>query len=438
MRVFRISEQWPGQMMGQKTLSVRILGGLLGISALAQPVCAAICPRGKGECPYPGKCFLYVDGDHNSLCDYTLRAVAPAPQTPAPIVHTTTITPAANAVPVVQTPTIVPVIPVVPSPPLTPATPGIIEFLQTHPLLIGIILFILLTALFLWVFRQDIGGIRFHTITGRLAFFALLSLGIAGILVCLLMGEAASGTVFALVYMIAGTVLAAYLWNTGNISRNSARAVLIVSSITGFVFLAPLMPIEFTGIIHLVLGLSAFTPGILGILFVLAGSVVVGRVFCAHICPVGSVQELAYLLPISKKTISRTGLLEIVRAVIFVATVAAGIYYINIMEYTGIYDLFSLTLTAGFFLFAAILAVSALVYRPVCRVLCPFGVLFSLLGHISRNGIVRSTACINCKKCERACPAHCAERNASKRECYLCGRCTSTCPVPEALAYGKR
>jgi polyferredoxin len=108
------------------------------------------------------------------------------------------------------------------------------------------------------------------------------------------------------------------------------------------------------------------------------------------------------------------------------------------MEYTGIYDFFSLALTAGFILFAAILAVSALVYRPVCRVLCPFGVLFSLLGHISRNGIVRSTACINCKKCERACPAHCAERDASKRECYLCGRCTTTCPVNGALAYGRR
>jgi polyferredoxin len=72
------------------------------------------------------------------------------------------------------------------------------------------------------------------------------------------------------------------------------------------------------------------------------------------------------------------------------------------MKYTGIYDFFSLALTVGFFLFAALLALSVLIYRPVCRILCPFGVLFSLAGHFSRNLLVRTEACINCKKCEKA------------------------------------
>jgi polyferredoxin len=252
------------------------------------------------------------------------------------------------------------------------------------------------------------------------------------------MGETASGTVFALVYMVAGTILSAYLWKTGTMGRNSSLAILIVSTITGFVFLAPLMPMEFTGFIHIVFGSQALTPGILGILFVLAASFFLGRIFCGHICPVGSVQELAYAIPFLKTDISRTGMLEFIRLVTFIVTVAAGIYYVSIMEYTGIYDLFSLTLTAGSFLFAAILALSVLVYRPVCRVLCPFGVLFSFLGHISRNGLVRTNACIDCKKCERACPVHCAERSASKRECYLCGRCMAACPVNGAMEYKKR
>jgi len=409
--------------MAQTTFSGRILWGFLCITALAQPVCAAVCPRGRGECPYPGKCFLYVDGDLNSLCDYTRTAVTPIKQTALPAVQTSTIVPAVTAAPPL---------------PLLPASAGIIEFSQTHPLFIGIILFVCLTSLFLWAFRYEIGGIRFRTFAGRLAFSSLIGLGIAEIIVCLLMGETASGTVFALVYMGAGTILSAYLWKTGTMGRNSSLAILIVSTITGFVFLAPLMPMEFTGFIHLVFGSKALTPGILGILFVLAASLFFGRIFCGHICPVGSVQELAYAIPFLKTDISRTGMLEFIRLVTFIVTVAAGIYYINLMEYTGIYDLFSLTLTAGSFLFAAILALSVLVYRPVCRVLCPFGVLFSFLGHISRNGLVRTNACIDCKKCERACPVHCAERSASKRECYLCGRCMAACPVNGAMEYKKR
>jgi polyferredoxin len=252
------------------------------------------------------------------------------------------------------------------------------------------------------------------------------------------MGEAASGTLFAVLYMITGTTLTAYLWKSGNISRNISRIIILLSALTGFVFLAPLMPIEFTGMVHLALGTQALTPGILGILFVLILAFIAGRSFCAHICPVGSVQELASDIPLKKIDISRTRMLEMIRFGIFIAIVAAGLYFINLMEYTGIYDFFSLTLTAGFFIFAALLALSVLIYRPICRIVCPFGVLFSLAGHFSRNLLVRTVACINCKKCEKTCPAHCAEKGASKRECYLCGRCTKICPVNGALVYKKR
>lgn len=424
--------------MALKTVFGRIFWGSLGITALAAPVCAALCPRGRGFCPFPGKCFLYVDVDHNTLCDYTKTAVTPAPPTIAPIVHTPTLVPTISPSPVVHTTTIAPLAPAVPPAPLTTGYTGIFEYLPANPLLTGIILLVCLTALFLWVFRRDIGGIRFRTFGGRMAFSSLLGLGSAEILVCLMMGEGASGTVFALVFMVAGTVLAVYLWNTGNIEKQSSLLILTVSAVTGFVFLAPLMPIEFTGIIQLVLGSTELTPGIIGILFVLAATLFAGRVFCAYICPVGSVQELAYTLPFVKTDISRTDLLEIIRAILFIITVAAGVYYISSMEYTGIYDFFSLTLTAGFILFAIILVLSVRVYRPVCRILCPFGVIFSILVYIHPNGLGRTSACINCKKCERACPAHCAGKSASKRECYLCGRCTAACRVNGALEYGKR
>jgi polyferredoxin len=372
-----------------------------------------------------------VDGDSNSLCDYTRTAVTTPQPTVTSAVHTSAIS-SVTATPVqptitsaVHTSTIPPVIEIAPS-------------LQAHPLFVGVILFVCITVLLIWIYRHDVAGIKFRSFYGLLAFSALIGFGISAIAVYLIMGEAASGTLFAVLYMIAGTTVTAYLWKSRNISRNISRLIVLLSALTGFVFLAPLMPMEFTGMVHLTLGTQALTPGILGILVVLVLAFIAGRSFCAHICPVGSVQELASDIPLKKIDISHTRMLEMIRFGVFIATVTAGLYFINLMEYTGIYDFFSLALTVGFFLFAALLALSVLIYRPVCRILCPFGVLFSLAGHFSRNLLVRTEACINCKKCEKACPVHCAEKGASKRECYLCGRCTKICPVNGAVVYKNR
>jgi polyferredoxin len=494
--------------MSLKKITGKIFWGFLGISALAQPVCAAICPRGKGSCPYPGKCFLYVDADSNSLCDYTRTAVTPKPTitsvvhtpsipsvtaspvqpTVASVVHTpvtpsftvTTVQPAVTSsvhTPAIPSVTITPIQPTVtpavhtsPIPSLTvttidpgvssagqpsalspaidlsassslssaPSGTGFFELLQTQPLLMGILLFLGITGLIIWIYRHDIAGIKFRSFFGLLVFSALLSLGISEIAIYLSMGEDASGTLFSLIYMTGGTVMTAYLWKSGNMSRNISRCILILSAITGFVFLAPLMPMEFTGLVHLALGTQAFTPGILGILFVLILAFITGRTFCAHICPVGSAQELALEISQKKSSTSHYRAFEIIRAVIFIATVIAGFFFINLMEYTGIYDFFSLVLTGGFFFFAALLVLSAIIYRPVCRVLCPFGVLFSVAGHFSRKGLERTGACIRCKKCEKACPAQYAQESVSRRECYLCGRCTERCPVNGALVYRTR
>jgi polyferredoxin len=107
------------------------------------------------------------------------------------------------------------------------------------------------------------------------------------------------------------------------------------------------------------------------------------------------------------------------------------------MEYTGIYEFFSLTLSVGLFVFLLFLTLSVVLYRPVCRGICPFGLIFSIPAHFSLSRLRRTDACINCRKCEKACPAHVAGRDASKRECYLCARCTAACPVQGALVYGQ-
>lgn len=90
--------------------------------------------------------------------------------------------------------------------------------------------------------------------------------------------------------------------------------------------------------------------------------------------------------------------------VIFVAAVSAALSMVSLMEYTGISDFFSLTWSAGLVVFLLLLALSLFLYRPVCRGICPFGVLFSIPAHVSLYRIRRTERCINGKKCETRMP----------------------------------
>jgi polyferredoxin len=197
------------------------------------------------------------------------------------------------------------------------------------------------------------------------------------------------------------------------------------------------MPIEFVGLVTVAAGGgSLLTPGVVGVLGGIALALAVGRTFCGHACPVGAVQELAHAAPVQKHVVKHPRRLEALRAGVFVASVVAALSLVNLMAYTGVYEFFSLTASIGLAVFAGLLALSAVVYRPVCRGLCPFGLLFSLPAHVSRFRLRRTGACIDCRKCEQACPAGVAGRDSSKRECYLCGRCIDSCRVAGALEYG--
>ncbi|HET6580708.1 MAG TPA: 4Fe-4S binding protein, partial [Methanoregula sp.] len=140
-------------------------------------------------------------------------------------------------------------------------------------------------------------------------------------------------------------------------------------------------------------------------------------------------------VPVKKIIVRDTRVLESIRLAVFAVTSVAAFYLIDLMSFTGLYDLFSLTVSAGFAIGLGILVVSLFLYRPVCRIICPFGVLFSLFAEFSWFRLRRSESCIRCRKCEKACPTRTAGPDDSKRECYLCGRCTGVCPVGTALTY---
>jgi hypothetical protein len=272
-------------MQIKKTIR-RTIATVILTAGLAYPACAAVCPKGRGGCPDPGRCFLYVDADKNALCDYTAPAGSQGsgalPSSPAPAAQVTaTPAPAAvsgNSTTVGNT-----------------VSGGFLDSLHISPLTAGVVIFLILSGI----------------------LFLLLRSGILG------------------------------------------------------------------GLVNVATGVSAPVPAILVICAVVLFALVAGRTFCGNICPVGSLQELAYNVPSKKLVIHKKGILELVRLAVFVITVIAAVYLIDLMAMTGLYDFFSVTLSAGFVVAAGLVVLSVFLYRPVCRILCPFGVLFSLFAEFS-------------------------------------------------------
>jgi ferredoxin-type protein NapH len=410
----------------------RTIAGIILTAGLAYPVCAAVCPKGRGFCPDPGRCFLYVDADKNALCDYTTPGsgqVAGAVPTPAGA-------PAQTIVPPTSAPASVPTaVQENATAGVNTISGGFLDSVHISPLIEGVVLFVFLTGILFLLLRYGVLGVQVRKTRPALALSAFLGLGISLVADCILAGDTSAGTTYALVFMGAGSPLAAYLWYSGVMTRKLTIWTALVGTLAGLVFVAPMMPMEIGGLVNVLTGVSALVPGIVVICAVVLFALVAGRTFCGNICPVGSLQELAYNVPSKKKVIRKKEILEVIRVAVFIITVVAAVYLVDLMAMTGLYDLFSLTLSTGFVVAAGLIVLSVFLYRPVCRILCPFGVLFSLCAEFSWFRLHRTDACIRCRKCEKACPASTAAADDQKRECYLCGRCTDVCPKEGALVF---
>lgn len=189
----------------------------------------------------------------------------------------------------------------------------------------------------------------------------------------------------------------------------------------------------------------------IGLLFMLL-SIWYGRVFCAYICPLGTLQELTYSLRRKKPRQHvafiyerRLAKFKYIVLLINAILVLLGVSWLYI-NFCPIYGLSRLPTWAmgGLLVFAMILLLGLCLERFWCRYLCPYAALLNLsqkLGkvlNIPRRKVYRNLErCIDCGLCSQNCPMNLdilAAEYVEAEDCIHCLRCTLPCPKPGTIS----
>lgn len=132
-----------------------------------------------------------------------------------------------------------------------------------------------------------------------------------------------------------------------------------------------------------------------------------GRTFCAGVCPLGAIQDIFALRPISLKPWIRylLGIIPFLYLGLAILFSATGSDFI-ICRYDPFVGFFRHNGSSFMFLIGGmLLIVGIFIARPYCRFLCPYGVLLNMVSRFSNRHVsIAPTTCINCKLCENACP----------------------------------
>ncbi|MDI6896972.1 4Fe-4S binding protein [Methanocella conradii] len=229
-------------------------------------------------------------------------------------------------------------------------------------------------------------------------------------------------------YMLATVAIVAILFYMKKMSGRIATLVLVASlAVAGFLQWGFL---DTTIYLHQVL-YGIINGGInpqqaFKVVLILASSLIVGRLFCGYICPIGAAQELA------SKAIKRqihidVKLSEKVRATFFLAFMAGGVGLASLAHFNPFSLVSSWLFTFKLLALIAIVASSLFIYRPWCTLLCPFGLLMSLSSRLSLFRLNRNEKCIDCGACVKKCPTCQPYRGSAMSECYWCARCLKAC-----------
>ncbi|NMC05585.1 MAG: 4Fe-4S binding protein [Candidatus Lokiarchaeota archaeon] len=247
------------------------------------------------------------------------------------------------------------------------------------------------------------------------------------------------------------TVATIILSRQKKMTRRKSAIFLIISMIGGGFLLGalpnPIQPINQLLLALRGIGLNlTLVPMVLVLVALLASTLLAGRAFCSHACPLGAMQELLSLIKFKAAVTGQRGVkgrvtiperaATFIRIIVFAAFIIVTITWgISIIQLTSPFLGFRVFMAPGIAaiaipvaMLATIAIASVFVYRPWCRLACPFGTLAWLTSRTSKYKLRRTSSCTDCKSCEQACPTNEAARGTSKSNCFLCNRCIDACP----------
>ena len=171
-------------------------------------------------------------------------------------------------------------------------------------------------------------------------------------------------------------------------------------------------------------GYSVSATTLLFFLLPLLFALFFGRTFCAGACPLGAIQDLVIVKPISlPKWLNKTlGLIPYIYLALAVLFAATGTDFI-ICRYDPFVGIFRMDAKFHMAVLGiAFLLMGMFVSRPYCRFLCPYGVLLSWMSRFSKWHLtITPTTCIQCKLCANSCPFDAIDYPTNEKEVIKSG-----------------
>jgi ferredoxin len=198
------------------------------------------------------------------------------------------------------------------------------------------------------------------------------------------------------------------------IKKRSRRGILLLSVFTliyfGFYRNGCICSIGGIQNVTLTLFNPAYAISITALLFFvqpLIFALFMGRVFCGAACPLGAIQELVILKPISipspvRKVLGLIPYLYLGLSILYAATNTDFI----ICRYDPFIGIFRMDASFEMFILGgSFLLLGMFVARPYCRFLCPYGVLLNWMSSVSKWHLsITPSECVDCKLCAHSCP----------------------------------
>ncbi len=185
-------------------------------------------------------------------------------------------------------------------------------------------------------------------------------------------------------------------------------------------------------------------PAYLQVGILIVSAILLGRLFCGWVCPMGAVQTFIYRKEIGNKHRNIAESLTFHKYLRYLKyLVLAGIIISAIVTRTAIYARFDpfkalfnfdFTLLVPTVLLILLLIISLFSGFPWCKYVCPMGAFLSIFSRLAIFKIKIAGNCSNCGACQKVFCQHGAIKSGETKpeinqvECVRCGECISHCP----------